>query len=109
MTEVVIFTNADIKITGFKCFGHAGFARRNKDIVCSAISILAINTVNSIEKLTNSTIEVVGEEDNALINCRLKSQPDNETELLFRSFEMGILGICDNYGSKYCKVTYKEE
>ena len=28
--------------------GHAGYAKRGEDIVCAAISVLTINTINSI-------------------------------------------------------------
>lgn len=41
------------RITGFDISGHAGLADSGYDIICSAVSALAINTVNSIENLTD--------------------------------------------------------
>ena len=39
MTTITICKTADGKYTGFTCFGHAGYAKKNRpDILCSAIS-----------------------------------------------------------------------
>ncbi len=35
--------------------GHAGYAARGSDIVCAAVSVLAQNTVNSIEHFTQDS------------------------------------------------------
>ena len=48
MTTITICKTADGKYTGFNCFGHAGYAKKNRpDILCSAISTLVINTINT--------------------------------------------------------------
>ena len=31
--------------------GHAGYAEEGQDIVCAAVSVLVINTVNSLEDI----------------------------------------------------------
>ena len=33
--------------------GHAGYAEEGQDIVCAAVSVLVINTVNSLETFTD--------------------------------------------------------
>ena len=35
--------------------GHAGYAEEGQDIVCAAVSVLVINTVNSLETDRKST------------------------------------------------------
>ncbi|RXZ84528.1 ribosomal-processing cysteine protease Prp [Paenibacillaceae bacterium] len=40
------------RIVSFEISGHADFARKGEDIVCSAISAISVGTVNSIETLT---------------------------------------------------------
>ena len=109
MTEIVLFKNADHKLIGFECLGHSGFARRGKDIVCSAISVLTINTVNSLEKIAGADLEVRSDGHKGHLYCKLKSATSIQTDTLLEALEIGLIGVSDNYGSKYCKVTYKEE
>lgn len=109
MTSVTFTLNTDHKIIGFECVGHASFARRGKDIVCASVSILTINTINTFTELLGTDVDLDSDEKSATYSCFLKEAPTEKTELVFRSMEMGILGISDSYGSKYCKVTYKED
>ena len=34
---------------GFTCMGHAGYAKRGKDIVCAAVSSAAIMSANTVK------------------------------------------------------------
>ena len=49
MITISIYKNAEGIYNGFKVLGHAGFDDKGKDIVCAAVSVLVINTINSIE------------------------------------------------------------
>ncbi len=51
MTRVIIRKSKNGEYKGFTCKGHSGFAARGEDIVCASISVLVINTVNSMEEL----------------------------------------------------------
>ena len=42
--------------------GHAGYAEEGQDIVCAAVSVLVINTVNSLETFTDDQFEVQEED-----------------------------------------------
>ena len=53
MTTITIYKSDKGSYKGFTCKGHAGSAMSGKDIVCAAISILVINTVNSLEELVH--------------------------------------------------------
>ncbi|NGZ77514.1 ribosomal-processing cysteine protease Prp [Saccharibacillus alkalitolerans] len=57
MVIVQIVRSPDGKITGFKVQGHAGYANRGEDIVCSAISAITVGTVNSVEVLTGTVMK----------------------------------------------------
>ena len=109
MTEVIFTQNADHKITGFISRGHAGFARRGKDVVCAAISVLTINAVNSIEKIAKAEADVVQDKKGGQISFRLLSEPDDKTETILRSLILGLKGVVADYGGRYCKVTIEEE
>ena len=46
---------------GFHVEGHAGYADYGQDIVCSAVSVLVINCINSIDELTDASVLLEGE------------------------------------------------
>ena len=55
MTHITIYkSSATNRTVGFKSAGHAGYAEEGSDIICSAISVLTINTINSIEQFTDA-------------------------------------------------------
>ena len=109
MTEVTFYCNTDHKIIAFDCEGHAGYKRFGKDIVCSAISVLTINTINTLTDILNIQADINTDSKSGIINFRLLEKPTNETELILRSYELGVNGIANEYGSKYCLVTTKED
>jgi len=45
-------------IRSYSVKGHADYAARGKDIVCAGVSAVTVGTVNSIEKLTGTRLEV---------------------------------------------------
>ena len=42
---------------GFSSKGHAGYAEEGYDIICAAVSVLTVNTINSIEKFTDDAFK----------------------------------------------------
>ncbi len=76
----------------FKCEGHAGFARRGRDIVCAAFSMLTVNTVNSIEAFTDDAFTLDQNEKNGYMYFRFSDgvTPCSDALLLLRSFELGV-------------------
>ena len=54
MTHAVIYkSHVNGEVLGFKTYGHSGYADEGSDIVCSAISLLVINTINAIDTFTD--------------------------------------------------------
>ena len=92
---------------GFQISGHAGFARRGKDIVCSAVSALAINTINSIDKLTDAKFEADVNELGT-IKFKFKSQSDDKSQLLVSALSLGLTELYKEYDGKYLQVYFKE-
>ena len=107
MTTVSIWRKED-KTMAFEACGHAGYARFGKDIVCSAISILMINTINSIESFTKDEIETSADEKTGLIRCVFKNAPSDESELLVKSLILGLKQIQTEYGNKFIDINYEE-
>ena len=52
--------------------GHAGYAEEGQDIVCAAVSVLVINTVNSLETFTDDQFEVQEDDGYVSFHFRLR-------------------------------------
>ena len=89
----------------FECSGHAGYMRKGKDIVCSAISILTINTANSIMTLTDSKIEV--NENDGYISWKFTDAPGDDAKLLMDSLLIGLKSLEEDY-KKYLTLHVEE-
>ena len=79
----------------FSCSGHAGFARKGKDIVCASVSVLTINTFNSIDVLTTCTIK--GNEQDGFLEWEFVSGCDRDATLLMDSMVLGLNEISKEY------------
>ena len=90
----------------FECKGHAGYMRKGKDIVCSAISMLTINAANSIMTLTDTKINV--NENDGFLSWTFGSAPDERAALLMDSLILGLKSIEEEYDNKYLKLEIKE-
>ena len=107
MITVTVF-NKNNEIVGVQLEGHAEFGKKGKDIVCSAVSILYINLVNSLENFTNDEKELNGSTKINFQNVILKSMPSKEAELLLQSFLLGITTIEQKYGKRYIMILNQE-
>lgn len=103
----VNFYKQNNKVVKIELYGHAGYDDNGKDIICAAVSILTINCANSIEKFTDDLILSETYEDGTT-EILLKSDISHDTELLIKSFELGLRGIADTYGKKFLKISMKE-
>ncbi len=93
MISVKILRNANDDPYGFIVKNHGS------SIVCSAVSILTLNTINSIEYLTGEKFECDTEPDGGFINFSLveKENINKDALLLLNSFILGIKGIKLDY------------
>ncbi len=105
MVEVAIFKNSENLITGFKLSGHAGFAEFGKDIVCAAVSVLVINTINSIENFTSDKFTYDEDEKKGIIEFHVTSELSSNANLLLSSLALGLMNVEEEYGDKYIKLT----
>ncbi|MFI3230759.1 MAG: ribosomal-processing cysteine protease Prp [bacterium] len=86
MIKVSFLKDKDDKINGFEIDNHG------RDIVCSAVSILSLNTINSLEAFTEVPFEVDYNPEGGFLKCVLKEQCA-KSELLINSLELGLKGI----------------
>lgn len=92
--------------TGFSSKGHAGYAEEGYDIICAAVSALTVNTINSIEKLTDDAFQA--EAADGMVRWKFTELPiSKEAELLMDSLCLGLEDIQETYGKKYIKIVKK--
>ena len=84
--------------------GHAEYADPGQDIVCSAVSVLLINTANAIEQFTDDHFVWTQDEKKDLVELQLPSQVSQEAELLMKTLVLGLRGIEDSYGREFIQV-----
>ena len=90
-----------------KSNGHAMFDENGRDIVCSAVSVLVINTINSIEKFTDCKCAVDTNQDSGYIDFAV-SNPNHDSNLMMKSLLLGLEGIINSYSDKYLQVNIRE-
>jgi hypothetical protein len=108
MIRVSVFKE-DGRYTGFISDGHAGYARHGEDIVCAAVSMLVINTVNSILEFTDDGLEIESDEDRGLISASFTDDPSESATLLMDAMVLGLRGVEEEYGSRFIDISVKEE
>lgn len=107
MTKITVYKNNAGDITGFRCRGHAGFAGKGKDIVCAAVSVLVLNTINSIEQFTGDVFSGEQDEENAVIDFQLEDGYSEKSQLLLKSMVFGLTNI-EAENKKFISITFEE-
>jgi len=92
--------------SGFLSIGHADYAEEGFDIICAAVSVLTVNTINSIEKFTDDAFAV--RQDDGLVELVLEGNVSEKTALLLDAMILGIQEIRNNYGNEYIELRFKE-
>lgn len=109
MTTVVICRTKAQRYAGFTCMGHAEYARPGQpDILCASISILVINTVNSLEKLAGEALQVNSDENTGFIQCVIESDLQEKSVFLMDAMVFGLQQLVRTYGEKYLTVKFEE-
>ena len=104
MINVDLLINNKDQIVGFEIEGHAEYDEYGKDLVCSAVTILAYSCVNSLDKYVD---DVSFEDDEIVMSVSITS-PNRDTDIIFDYFKTGIETLLGNYSS-YVKLKYKEK
>ncbi len=103
MIRVTPIYNEKDEVCGFRTEGHAGYDKYGRDIICSAVSALATNTVNSVEAFTEDKFSCK-QTDDGFLELILTEGVSHESDLLLRSFFLGIEAIVREYGEKFVKL-----
>ena len=96
MIHVVIERSGD-KVLGFESKGHAEAGEYGYDIVCSAVSVLTINTANAIESLTDARFSVDQVEEGGFLKVMLSDRDNHDAQILMKALKLGMDQIAENY------------
>ena len=109
MTHITIYRNENHEVERFTCSGHAGYSEYGTDIVCASISVLVINTINSIEAFAEDEVSLMSDEESGMISYHLAQNPSKEAGLLLNSMILGLQNMVDdeNY-TDYIDLTFEE-
>lgn len=94
MSTIVLYRAKDGQVTGFEVSGHTGYAQAGQDIVCSALSFLAITCANALESVAKLKPEVF--QQNSLLRVRV-TEVNDEARTIFAVFIQGIENLQDSY------------
>ncbi|MFC6201626.1 ribosomal-processing cysteine protease Prp [Lactiplantibacillus nangangensis] len=100
MIQAMIYRNPDSLITGFRLTGHADSGAYGQDIVCAAVSVLAISTINGIEQVAQLKPEVQSDEANGgllIADFTKLDLTNSQLQTLLESFTLGLNDVAANY------------
>lgn len=110
MIKVKIYKYKDI-IKGFEITGHANYADSGSDIVCSAVSILAVNTIDTFTDILMMEDDIEYVFDNNVGKLILKDNTDikynHDSQLILKKFDLGMKSLKKYYGD-FITVDYME-
>ena len=109
MIQITIFRNNKNECMGFQTSGHAEYADPGQDIVCAAVSVLMINTINAIEQFTSDEYTCFSDDEEGILVCNLTDQPSKETDLLMNTMLLGLKEMAsdENY-AEYIELSFEE-
>ena len=110
MIHVAIYQNENKECVGFRTEGHAGYSEKGSDIVCAAVSVLVLNTINAIERYAKDPCSVINNDEVGLIAYYLvNGYPSADAGLLLNTMILGLVNMADddNY-AEYIDLTFEE-
>ncbi|WP_025027401.1 ribosomal-processing cysteine protease Prp [Caldalkalibacillus mannanilyticus] len=116
MIKITIKRQPDSReILQFTLHGHAGYADSGQDIVCSAVTAVSFGTVNSIETLLDTKLQIEMEQKTGFLHCIVPTSRDEAThdeathekvQLLLESMVLTLESIASEYG-KYINIIFE--
>lgn len=111
MIAITIYRNSRREISGFDMAGHAGYAESGHDIVCAAVSVLVINTINAIETFTPDFSQSTesDDEESGTVSFRLNGTTSPQTQLLLKTMVLGLEAMNnDKQYRQYIDLKFEE-
>ena len=93
--------------------GHAQYAKKHffriePDILCAAISMMVISTINSLEELAGEKLTVTSNEETGFIRCDFEGILQEKSAFLMDSMVFSLESLSKKYGGQYLQVRFEE-
>ena len=108
MINVIIKRDKDKVAKGIEIKGHAGYAEYGQDIICSAVSSLALNMANSVEEFTDDHFEGSVSDDGGYFSFSFPGGMSSGSQLLMKSLILGLQNIPRDYGAENINFRFRE-
>ena len=108
MIHITIFKDSAGICRKYRIEGHAGYGEHGRDIICAAVSVLAQNTANSIERFTSDPVEGVSDQERGYLEVAFPKGLHAGSQLLVRSMISGFRDIEKIYGSGFIRIREEE-
>lgn len=107
----IIHSRDSDRIISFNLAGHADSDEYGKDIVCAAVSVLSISTVNGLDKVAHVKSVVNSDDvDGGFMEVSIPKADNHDDEVaaqaILLSFQNGMKDISRNYAD-YIKLDIK--
>lgn len=81
MIQVTILRDREKLVKGIEINGHAGYAEYGQDVICAAVSALALNMANSVEAFTDDSLRAVQQKTAEALHFpfQVKSAPSHSS------------------------------
>lgn len=104
MITISLFKDQNHKVKGFTVEGHAGYGEHGTDIVCAAVTTVAMTTVNGLTDVVN--ISLTPEVREGYLSCRLPEKLSlterREADVLLESMVLTLQNLVSQYGEYIC-------
>ncbi len=103
--------NKDCHYRQIICMGHAEYAKAGEpDILCSAISVLLIGTMNALEELAGEQFETVADAESGFLKYTFPADRplQEKSAFLLDSMVFNLEMLSKEYGRQYLQVKFKE-
>ncbi|MEE1154583.1 MAG: ribosomal-processing cysteine protease Prp [Acutalibacteraceae bacterium] len=107
MTKVNLLTLAQGDLVGFRITGHSGYAESGSDIVCAAISSVALMVANTITEIIGVNAEIDVDEENGDMLLRVFQKDATACRDILQGFRLHMLLLEEQY-SDYLIVNSTE-
>ncbi len=91
-------------ITRIIISGHAGYDEKGKDLVCAAVSSIAVGTLNALDELTKDDCELILTDDQVMI---IVKRNEHDSQMIIKTLIIQIKTLQESYPN-YLKIIQTE-